>query len=655
MQLGLAPSCSSYFVYLTFATFEIRFNLALFSNQFKPRSLKAEKLRLWAVITSEEPVAQLLRSTARKEWRLIALNLISSIVEAFSEGATLGIIFLAVDVLTVSSTASYNWATKPLMSHIPPLVAWFNSLPAVAIFVSLLVVALFLQALQSFARYLNLVSLGYFTARCKKFMAARIHGQVLSLSFPCASGYRVGDLTDYVAQAPLALRVQIEQSSQLIVASLLIITYLAVLMRISTWLLVVVALIAIVMIVLQKRLIPLIRKGSMQVAQAEAAINSLITEDFQALRLLHSMGQLDASKERVQSKLSMEENLCRSQSRRMAVIGPFLTFLPVLAISIIAILSLVFLGGRSNGVLPGLVTFVVALQRLNQRLSGAANNLNKLADNQGRIHRLNQILTPNCKQFRRLAGIPFHSFAKGIRFDCVSLRYSPEMSPAVREISFELSKGSLMALVGSSGSGKSSVVDLICGLYVPSSGQILIDGRPLEDLDLASWQRKLGVVSQDTFLFNSTIYDNIVFGMPNVDQARVSVACEAAQAAEFIERLPDGYNTVVGERGYRLSGGQRQRLSLARALVRNPELLILDEATSALDSESERLVQEAINGLDNECTVLAVAHRLATIAKADQILVLESGAVVGSGDHRGLMESCDLYGAMWALQSRPSS
>jgi ATP-binding cassette subfamily B protein/subfamily B ATP-binding cassette protein MsbA len=210
----------------------------------------------------------------------------------------------------------------------------------------------------------------------------------------------------------------------------------------------------------------------------------------------------------------------------------------------------------------------------------------------------------------------------------------------------------MLALVGPSGAGKSSIADLLTGLYAPSSGSIWIDDQPLQQVKLDSWQQRLGVVSQDTFLFNATIAENIAFGTSGASQARIEAACQAAQAAGFIESLPQGYDTLVGERGYRLSGGQRQRLSLARAILRDPELLILDEATSALDSQSERLVQEAIERFERNHTVLVIAHRLSTIVRADQILVLEGGRVVQRGRHSSLLAEAGLYQQLWQQQSQ---
>ena len=598
----------------------------------------------------QEPASRLIRQTARQQWRLIVVNLLSSVVESLSEGATLGVVFLAVEVLSAPEGSRFNWASKPLIGAMPAMAAWLTGLPVTRLFLSLLALALLLQGLQSLTRYVNQVSVGYFAARCKALVTTRIHSQVLSLSFPCASGYKVGDLTDYASVGPEAIRIQIEQISALLVGLLLCATYLAVLVRISSWLLLAVLIMGGLITLVQKVLLPRIRAGSKAVAQSQVAIISRITEDFQALRLLHSSGQLDAADQRLWAGMGELENQLRGQARRMAVVGPFSSFLPIFAITSIAALSVLLLGGRSNGVLPGLVTFVLALMKLNGRISILAINFNYLADNSGRLQRLNAILSPDGKQYRRLGGRSFKELREAIRFDSVALRYAPELPPALSDISFTLPKGQMLALVGTSGAGKSSIADLLTGLYGPTAGRILIDDTPLEQLLLSNWQQRLGVVSQDTFLFNATIAENIAFGTPGVTRAMIEAACSAAQAVSFIESLPMAYDTIVGERGYRLSGGQRQRLSLARAILRDPELLILDEATSALDSQSERLVQEALEQFERNHTVLVIAHRLSTIVRANQIIVLEGGRIVQHGDHTSLLAEEGTYRNLWMHQ-----
>ena len=269
-----------------------------------------------------------------------------------------------------------------------------------------------------------------------------------------------------------------------------------------------------------------------------------------------------------------------------------------------------------------------------------------------RSERLNTILDDSDKEFVRRGGQPFLRLNKDIRLENVTLNYSPELEPSVRDICLVIPRGQTVALVGSSGAGKSTLADLLVGLYQPSRGKILIDGIDMQAIDLASWQRKLGVVSQDTFLLNNTIAANIAYGTPGADRQEIEAAAQAAQAAGFIAGLPEGYNTVIGERGYRLSGGQRQRLSLARALLREPQLLILDEATSALDSQSERLVQEAIERFERTHTVLVIAHRLSTIVNADLICVMDRGSIIERGRHADLMAAGGAYAHLWQQQSR---
>jgi ATP-binding cassette subfamily B protein/subfamily B ATP-binding cassette protein MsbA len=302
--------------------------------------------------------------------------------------------------------------------------------------------------------------------------------------------------------------------------------------------------------------------------------------------------------------------------------------------------------------LPSLVTFVLALQRFNVRLQGVTGALSGFAGSYGQLARFQEILDRRDKEFVRSGGIEFTGLETDIRFAGVGLCYQPEQGNVLQDIDLVLPRGRVTALVGQSGAGKSSLADLLVGLYEPTRGQILVNARDLRDYDPTSWRQRLGVVSQDTFLFNASILDNIRFTCPIATDEAVITAAQAAQADGFIQDLPLGYDTVVGERGYRLSGGQRQRLALARAILSDPDLLILDEATSALDTVSEQLVQQALDDFGRNRTVLVIAHRLSTIVNADQIVVMEQGRIVERGDHRQLLGLSGLYDHYWRLQSR---
>ncbi len=611
--------------------------------------------RRFGIFLGTQPSAKLIREVARNQRKLLIANVLSGFVEAFSEGATLGVVYLAVEVISAPPTASFDITTKPFLSHFPSFGEWLNTVPASYLFGILLLLAILLQSLQSLSRYVGIVTLGYFAARCKAKVTARIHSQILSFSFPCASSYQVGDLTDYANSGPEAVRTYIDQLNNLFVCVLLSLTYLGVLVSISGWLLVSVAVLSVSTILLQGRLIPLIKAGSTNVVKVQSLLSRNITEDFQALRLLHTTGQLDWADQRILRRMGEYEDYMRRQTRLLAILEPFSNLLPILAIAVIALLSIILLGSRSSGVLPSLITFILALQRFSQRIKGIAACSNVLADNFGRIRRLDEILSVENHQFRRRGGIPFNRFSREILFDNISMRYDSESSPALSHVSFSIAKGQMVALVGASGSGKSTIADLLVGLYSPTGGQILVDQVPLASIDIESWQQRLGVVSQDTFLLNTSISSNVTFGMKSATHQMVEVACDSAQASDFIRRLPQGYDTLLGERGYKLSGGQRQRISLARAIVRNPELLILDEATSALDTESERLVQDAIASFDKKHTLLVIAHRLSTITNADKIIVMNRGRIEEVGTHSSLMSADTRYRSLWLQQSEAAN
>ena len=221
----------------------------------------------------------------------------------------------------------------------------------------------------------------------------------------------------------------------------------------------------------------------------------------------------------------------------------------------------------------------------------------------------------------------------------------------LHDITLTVEAGSTIAFVGQTGSGKSTLIKLLLRFYQPDAGSILIDGQPIDEVSLDSLRRKIGLVSQDVFLFQGTIAENIAYGSPDATLERIKAVAESAEATEFIERLPQGYHTVVGERGQKLSGGQRQRLSIARALLKHPPILILDEATSAVDNDTEAAIQRSLERISHTCTTLVIAHRLSTIVNADRIYVMDQGRIVESGTHGELLGRDGIYAALWSVQT----
>ncbi|MEM6342276.1 MAG: ATP-binding cassette domain-containing protein [Bacteroidota bacterium] len=242
----------------------------------------------------------------------------------------------------------------------------------------------------------------------------------------------------------------------------------------------------------------------------------------------------------------------------------------------------------------------------------------------------------------------FTEFKDSIAFEAVDFAYTDEL--VLDNINFHLKKGEMLALVGPSGAGKSTLADLLPRFYEPSEGRILLDGIDIKEIQIADLRAQFGIVTQEGILFHDTVFQNIAYGLANADPAAVRQAAKIANADGFIEALPEAYQTVIGERGTRLSGGQRQRIAIARAILRNPPILILDEATSNLDTQSEKAVQEALDRLMQDRTSIVIAHRLSTIQQADQILVIENGKIVEAGKHADLLQNAGLYRKLHDIQ-----
>jgi subfamily B ATP-binding cassette protein MsbA len=240
---------------------------------------------------------------------------------------------------------------------------------------------------------------------------------------------------------------------------------------------------------------------------------------------------------------------------------------------------------------------------------------------------------------------------KEITFEEVSFHYKgPESQLVLQDIDLTIRKGEIVALVGASGAGKSSLASLIPRFFDVAAGRIAFDGQDIREVSLESLRRQIAIVTQETFLFNDTVINNIAYGREDCTLEDVKTAARAAFIHDFIMEMPEGYDTLIGERGQLVSGGQRQRIAIARAVLKGAPVLVLDEATSALDSESERLVQEALYNLMQHCTTLVIAHRLSTVRAADRIVVLEAGRIVETGNHKSLLECSGVYRKLYDLQ-----
>jgi ATP-binding cassette, subfamily B, bacterial MsbA len=387
-----------------------------------------------------------------------------------------------------------------------------------------------------------------------------------------------------------------------------------------------------------------VRESSFPESRARGSLTSTAAEFINGIRTVHAFGTQEFERRRFYGASDDLAAASRVASMRYSVVKPIAEAIAsVVLIGILVIGISVFVGNGSLTI-ASLLTFIFIVIRAAPAIQEISGRFSAISRFQGPLQNIENLLSTENKPYLPNGHIQFRGLQQGIEFVGVDFGYDASESPVLKDITLTIPKGQTIALVGASGAGKSTLADLIIRFYDPTQGKILFDGIDLRELEINSVRHRMATVSQDTFIFNSTIYNNIAYGLDNVSEAEVLEAAKLANALEFIQKLPEGLDTVLGDRGVRLSGGQRQRIAIARALLRNPEILILDEATSALDSVSERLIQKSLEELSVGRTVIAIAHRLSTIMRANQIVVLEQGRIVEQGTYQELLT---LQGKLW--------
>lgn len=393
-----------------------------------------------------------------------------------------------------------------------------------------------------------------------------------------------------------------------------------------------------------------LKRGAVQTQSLLGRIISQFEEAISGARIIKAFNAQKYVRDNFERTNQEHKEISRSIFTRQELASPLSEFLGIsVAVGVLFFGGWLQMKGELGMTLPEFVVYIAFYWRVLEPSKAIANAYANVQRGLVSGNRIFAILDVASEIKNRENPIPVKSFEEGIKFENVSFKYSQE--PVLKNVSLEIKKGQMVAIVGPSGAGKSTMADLIPRFYDVTSGSITLDGKDIRDYNQKDLISLMGIVTQEAILFNDTIYNNITFGMENVTREEVENAARIANAEEFILAMEDGYDTNIGDRGAKLSGGQRQRIAIARAVLKNPPILILDEATSALDTESERLVQDALTKLMKNRTSIVIAHRLSTIQHADSIVVLQDGQIVEQGSHHQLLTNKGLYSHLCELQS----
>jgi len=584
---------------------------------------------------------------------LLAFGLVTTLLASLLDGFTLVMLVPLLKHLfgTAGGLRAGSTQLEALMDRlVDPLVAGLTPGQAAARLVVLLVAGLVLKNTLSYAS----TQLSVRTQEgLVRDLRTRLFGHLLTLELGFFQRTRAGQLISGIIT-------EVDQTKTVISASLLsffqnlvvVAVTLFILSQISLRLtLLTLAFVPFLVLGLQG-LLRRLRAHARARAHERGEITATVSERLGAIRLIRSYGEearetshFGGQADRYRKRVIRTQRFSSLTSPITEVFSGFLVILIIWAGTKPALV------GLAAPLAPeAIIVFLMAALKLTSPLKTIASFPATMAVTMASAERVFDFLDQPSTEVDR-PGDAVARFEREIVFDRVSFRYG-DGDLVLRDVSFGLGKGRVVALVGPSGAGKTTVADLLPRFHDPTLGQVLMDGVPLTRIGRRSLRALMGVVSQDTVLLNDTVRGNMAYGSPGATPEQVEAAAEAANAAAFIAELPHGYDTMLGERGTRLSGGQRQRIAIARALLRDPPILILDEATSALDTESERLVQQAIERLMRERTVLVIAHRLATVRDADEIVVLDAGRVVQRGSHEELLQAGGLYRRLYDLQFR---
>lgn len=473
---------------------------------------------------------------------------------------------------------------------------------------------------------------------------------LLEVDLDFYSQAKVGDLINRLGGEVSRAATAISTALKMVITVITVLVFVALLLAISWQLTLASTVLLAVVAVVNQYSISRAKYFGKQLSEMSKSYSISVLEALSGIRLVKATGNEAREYQRIHELIRAREKADFQSQANSAAIGPVSEVTGIVGLIAIVFLGRTFFADEIESLSAVLLTYLLLLFRLLPFITQLNSARGALANSAASVEIANDFLRRDNKPFMGNGSVTYKPLQEGIHFNQISFGYPSQADMVLKDVDLYLPKGTTLALVGSSGAGKSTLADLLPRFYDPTIGSIKIDGTDLREFDVKTLRREMGIVSQDTFLFNTTVRNNIAYARPDATDEEVTAAAKRANAYEFIMGLPKGFDTLIGDRGVLLSGGQRQRLAIARALVQDPDILILDEATSALDTVSERLVQAAIEELSRSRTTLVIAHRLSTVQKANQIAVLDKGRVVEVGTHRELLSKGGFYARLYEMQ-----
>jgi subfamily B ATP-binding cassette protein MsbA len=516
-------------------------------------------------------------------------------------------------------------------------------------FVSIsLVICVFLS---NFFRYFSQRIMEDLRVHSLQNLRQTVYNNVVNLHIGFFSNERKGDIISKITADVQVVQFCITNTLQVVFKEpLLIIGYLVLLFNISPQLTLFSLLVIPVSGLFIAAIVKKLRAQAVEAQQSFGLLLSFLDETLSGIRIVNAFNAIPIVQKRFADENRKYSNLNRSMARRQQLASPVSEFLGVLTLSGILLYGGSLVLDNSSALTAGnFIAYLGAFSQLLRPAKAITDSFSNINQGLAAGERVLDLIDTKTEIIQNPAAVEIYGLNKGIRFENVSFSYTDRV--VLNGISVTIPTGKTVALVGPSGGGKSTLMDIIPRFIEPDSGSIFFDDVNIQDINLKSLRSQMGIVNQESILFNDTIFHNIAFGRPDATQEEVETAAKIANAHEFILQTDEGYETNIGDRGMKLSGGQKQRLCIARAVLSNPPLMLLDEATSALDTESEKLVQDALNNLMKNRTSLIIAHRLSTIQNADHIIVLEAGKVVEEGTHQKLLAKDGLYKRLIDMQT----